>query len=367
MNQHSPVIMDIAGTKLTAVDRRRLRHPLTGGLILFSRNWVNREQLCELTAEIKSVRADLLICVDHEGGRVQRFKTDGFTHIPTMRSIGERWLQDKPHEPGSGAMQAIRCGVAAGYVLGSELRSCGVDFSFTPVLDLDYAQSSVIGDRAFHSDPRIVSLLGQAVMQGLLQANMKNCGKHFPGHGYVKADSHTDVPVDNRSLSAILQADCKPYEWLNNTLSSIMPAHVIYPQVDSLPAGFSTKWLQQILRQKLQFNGAIFSDDLSMEGARHLPTQEGPLSYAQAATFALNAGCDMVLLCNQSIGDGQAVDDLLDELHENAHKGQWTLNKKSEMRRCNLLPQCQHKNWEQLMHNEDYQQAKHILSTIQAT
>ena len=363
MNQHSPVIIDIAGTKLTAVDRRRLRHPLTGGLILFSRNWVNREQLCELTTEIKSVRADLLICVDHEGGRVQRFKTDGFTHIPTMRSIGERWLQDEPHEPGSGAMQAIRYGVAAGYVLGSELRSCGVDFSFTPVLDLDYAQSSVIGDRAFHSDPRIVSLLAQAVMQGLLQANMKNCGKHFPGHGYVRADSHTDVPVDNRSLTAILQADCKPYEWLNNTLSSIMPAHVIYPKVDTLPAGFSARWLQQILRQKLQFHGAIFSDDLSMEGARHLPTQEGTLSYAQAATLALNAGCDMVLLCNQSVGDGQAVDDLLDGLHELALRKIWIANHQSEMRRMHLLPTEKNCPWDKLMENPAYQHAKNLIQT----
>jgi beta-N-acetylhexosaminidase len=363
MMKHSPVIIDIAGTQLTAVDRRRLRHPLTGGLILFGRNWVDRQQLCDLTAEIKSVRPDLLVCVDHEGGRVQRFKTDGFTHLPSMRSIGDRWIRDTHHQPGSGAMQAIRYAVAAGYILGAELHSCGVDLSFTPILDLDYGESTVIGDRAFHSDPRVVTLLAQALMQGLMQAGLKNCGKHFPGHGYVQADSHTDVPIDHRTLSSIIQADCKPYEWLNTTLASIMPAHVIYPEVDKYPAGFSAKWLQNILRQKLQFQGAIFSDDLSMEGARHLPSHEGQLTYTQAAILALKAGCDMVLLCNQSLGDGQAVDDLLDELYVGVQQNAWIADPQSESRRLHLIPTNNRPRWNDLLASTAYQQAKHILVT----
>ncbi len=183
------------------------------------------------------------------------------------------------------------------------------------------SRSGVIGDRAFHSDARVVALLAKSLMLGLLQAGMANCGKHFPGHGFVKADSHTEIPVDRRSLKAILADDAAPYGWLNMALTSLMPAHVIYPKVDSLPAGFSRRWLQEILRERLGFAGAVFSDDLSMEGARRL---EGRLvSYTEAAVAALNAGCDMVLLCNQSLGEGQAVDELLDGLAEAQAQGRW--------------------------------------------
>ena len=213
---HSPVVLDIAGTALSADDRRRLNHPLTGGLILFARNWHGRNQLVELTSEIKSIRPDLLICVDHEGGRVQRFRTDGFTHLPPMRVLGEMWMKD--------ALTATDAATAAGHVLGAELRACGVDFSFTPVLDLDHGPSGVIGDRAFHRDPRVATLLAKSLMHGLLLAGMHNCGKHFPGHGFVAADSHVDIPVDKRSLKAILADDAKPYEWLSTSLSSVMPA-----------------------------------------------------------------------------------------------------------------------------------------------
>ena len=247
MTEHAPLIIDIAGTELTATDRRRLVHPLVGGIILFARNWVDRAQLLQLTSSIKAVRDDLLICVDHEGGRVQRFRTDGFTHLPPMRALGEMWMDDGKGSkavPGSGALRATNAATAAGYVLGSELRACGVDFSFTPVLDLDWGESGVIGDRAFHRDPRVVALLAKSLMHGLLQAGMANCGKHFPGHGFVKADSHTEVPVDKRSLKAILADDAAPYPWLSTTLTSVMPAHVIYPKVDSRPAGFSQRWLQ---------------------------------------------------------------------------------------------------------------------------
>ncbi|MES2685458.1 MAG: beta-N-acetylhexosaminidase, partial [Pseudomonadota bacterium] len=266
MTQHAPLIIDIAGLSLSKTDKQRLKHPLTGGIILFARNWENRAQLSALCSEIKKLRKDLLICVDHEGGRVQRFRTDGFTHLPPMRALGELWLKD--------ALAATNAATACGYVLGAELRSCGVDFSFTPVLDLDFGESSVIGDRAFARDPRVVALLAKSLMHGLLQSGMANCGKHFPGHGFVKADSHTDIPVDRRSLKALLADDAAPYDWLNTTLTSVMPAHVIYPKVDARPAGFSEKWLTYILRGQLGFGGAIFSDDLSMAGARLIDGKE---------------------------------------------------------------------------------------------
>ena len=196
MTQHASLIIDIAGLDLTAKDRQRLKHPLVGGIILFARNWRNREQLSSLCRDIKNVRNDLLICVDHEGGRVQRFKTDGFTHLPPMRGLGEMWMNDSRGGEGSGAMRATNAATACGYVLGAELRACGVDLSFTPVLDLDFGESSVIGDRSFGRDPRVVSLLAKSLMHGLQISGMANCGKHFPGHGFVKADSHIDIPVD---------------------------------------------------------------------------------------------------------------------------------------------------------------------------
>ncbi|MEY4295605.1 MAG: hypothetical protein RLY82_1293, partial [Pseudomonadota bacterium] len=277
MNSHSPVILDIAGLTLSAVDKKRLKHPLTGGVILFARNWQDREQLTALCVAIKKVRSDLLICVDHEGGRVQRFKTNGFTHLPPMRDLGKLWLKDP--------IAATNAATACGYVLGAELRACGIDMSFTPVLDLDWGDSGVIGDRAFSADARMVALLAKSLMHGLLLAGMANCGKHFPGHGFVAADSHTDIPVDKRSLTAILKDDAAPYDWLSTTLTSVMPAHIIYPKVDTRPAGFSSQWLNHILRGKLHFQGAIFSDDLSMAGARLIDGKE--VSYAQAAGVAL--------------------------------------------------------------------------------
>jgi len=348
---HSPVVLDIEGLVLNDDDRRRLMHPLTGGLILFARNWANRAQLTALCTEIKSIRPDVLICVDHEGGRVQRFKTDGFTHLPPMRRLGEMWMHDGKGGEGEGAMMATDAATACGYVLASELRACGVDLTFTPVLDLDWGESGVIGDRAFHRDPRVVSLLAKSVMHGLLLAGMANCGKHFPGHGFVKADSHVDVPVDKRSLKAILADDAKPYEWMSTSLTSVMPAHVIYPKVDAAPAGFSRKWLQDILRTRMGFTGAIFSDDLSMEGA----SVAG--NHTQAGIAALNAGCDMVLLCNQSLQGGKAVDELLDGLSEALAKRQWVASPDSEARRLDLLPQTAPLTWDELMHAPMYQQA----------
>ncbi|UXH77598.1 beta-N-acetylhexosaminidase [Roseateles amylovorans] len=354
---HAPVILDIAGTSLTADDRRRLAHPLTGGLILFARHFEHRAQLTALCAEAKSIRPDLLIAVDQEGGRVQRFRTDGFTALPAMRTLGELWMED--------AMRAVQAATATGMVLALELRACGVDFSFAPVLDLDHAEdapgaangggtasahsrSAVIGSRSFHRDPRVVSLLGQSLIQGLALAGMGSCGKHFPGHGYVSADSHVDVPVDTRSLKAILAEDARPFEWLSLSLSAVMPAHVVYRKVDSRPAGFSRRWLQDILRERLGFAGAVFSDDLGMAGARVIEGR--PVGFTEAALAALDAGCDLVLLCNQSLEDnGRAIDELLDGLTAAQARGDWTPAIDSEARRAALVPQSAPLTWDELM------------------
>jgi beta-N-acetylhexosaminidase len=345
---HAPVVLDTAGPTLSADDRRRLQHPLTGGLILFGRHWTDRPRLTALVAELKELRPDLLVCVDHEGGRVQRFRTDGFTHLPPMRRLGELWMRD--------ALAATDAATAAGYVLGAELRACGVDLSFTPVLDLDHGPSGVIGDRAFHRDPRVVTLLAKSLMHGLLLSGMANCGKHFPGHGYVAADSHHEVPVDRRSLKAILADDAAPYGWLSTCLASVMPAHVVYPRVDRRPAGFSARWLQDILRGRLGFGGAVFSDDLSMAGARRVDGRE--LGYAEAAAMALSAGCDLVLLCNQSAPEGgRDLDALLDGLADLQAQGRWQPDPSSEARRLALLPQTAPLPWDELMHQPAYQHA----------
>jgi len=347
MTDASPLIIDIAGTALADADRARLLHPLVGGLILFARNWRDRRQLTALTAEIKTLRDDLLICVDHEGGRVQRFRTDGFTHLPPMRALGELWMRD--------ALAATDAATACGHVLASELRACGVDLSFTPVLDLDHGPSGVIGDRAFHRDARVVTILAKSVMHGLLQAGMAACGKHFPGHGFVAADSHVDVPIDRRTLKAILAEDAAPYGWLSTSLQSVMPAHVIYPRVDARPAGFSARWLQDILRGQIAFNGAIFSDDLSMAGARRVDGRD--LSYAEAAALALNAGCDMVLLCNQSLDGGAAVDELIGGVQRAVDHGRVQLTRQTDARRLALLPQTAPLTWDELMHDPNYRHA----------
>ncbi len=358
MAVHAPLIIDIAGTALNAIDRQRLRHPLVGGLILFSRNWESRVQLTALCKSIKRVRADLLICVDHEGGRVQRFKTDGFTHVPPMRALGEMWMKEPKAGQMAGPMDAMRAATACGYVLGAELRACDVDFSFAPVLDLDYGESSVIGDRAFARDPRVVGMLAQSVIHGLLQSGMGSCGKHFPGHGFVKADSHLDIPVDRRSLKVILAEDAAPYRWLGGVLGGVMPAHVIYPKVDRRPAGFSKVWLQDVLRGKLGFTGAVFSDDLSMAAARAMDGRA--LTYTEAALAALRAGCDMVLLCNQSLamaGDGRAIDDVIEGLSHAHIQEHWSMDARSEERRLALLPGSPSLGWSSLVVSTAYMQA----------
>jgi beta-N-acetylhexosaminidase len=268
-------------------------------------------------------------------------------------------MNDAGRGAGAGAMAATNAATAVGYVLGAELRACGVDLSFAPVLDLDWGESGVIGDRSFHRDARVAALLAKSLMHGLLRAGMGNCGKHFPGHGFVSADSHTDVPVDRRNLKAILAEDAAPYQWLNTSLTGVMPAHVIYPEVDPRPAGFSSRWLNDILRRQLGFGGAIFSDDLSMAGARLIDGRE--VSYTQAAVAALNAGCDMVLLCNQSVRDPRAVDELLDGLAEAQLKQRWQPSGASEQRRLALLPTAPVQPWDALMAHPDYIHALGLL------
>ena len=284
--QRGPVMVDVAGLSLTEQEKTRLRHPLVGGVILFRRNFQDIEQLKALTAEIRSLRSPaLLIAVDHEGGRVQRFLA-GFTRLPPMSVLGALWQQDEA------AARAAAENV--GTVLAAELRACGIDLSFTPVLDLDWGRCAVIGNRAFHRDPQIVSELALALQRGLQQGGMSTCGKHFPGHGFVAGDSHFLMPQDDRSLAQLEADDLIPFARMAAAgMGSVMPAHVVYPAVDARPAGFSPVWLQDILRGQLDFDGVIFSDDLGMEGAA------GAGGFVARAEAALAAGCDMVLVCNQ--------------------------------------------------------------------
>ena len=288
---YGPLMIDVEGLTLNEDDKRRLQHPLVGGVILFSRNYQDPVQLSALTQQIADLRhPPLPITVDHEGGRVQRFR-EGFTRLPAMRVLGELFAKD--------ANAADDAAEAVGLVLAAELRAHGVDFSFTPVLDLDWGRSGVIGDRSFSKDPQIVSRLAAALIRGLKQGGMGSCGKHFPGHGWVEADSHVAIPVDERSMAEI-ETDMQPYHEL--ALDAVMPAHVIYPVLDDRPAGFSARWLEK-LRLECQFDGIIFSDDLSMEGA----SVAGNI--VDRANAAWDAGCDVLLVCNKP----DFVDQLLAE------------------------------------------------------
>ena len=294
-----PVVVDVLGPVLTDEDKERIRHPAAGAVILFARNYENPEQLAALTADIERQREPALpVCVDHEGGRVQRFK-EGFTAIPPMRTLGKQW--DRDREKGRELATSI------GYIIAAELGAQGVDFSFAPVLDLDYGGSSVIGDRALHFDPTAVGALGACLVKGLAQGGVGAVGKHFPGHGYAEADSHVAVPRDDRTFKEIARKDIAPYKTVIEAgLAGVMPAHVIYPQVDPQPAGYSAHWLQEVLRKQLGFQGIVFSDDLSMEGAA---VAGGPPERAKAA---IAAGCDMVLLCNNPAGLDALLQSLAD-------------------------------------------------------
>jgi beta-N-acetylhexosaminidase len=294
------LMIDVAGVELTAADRTRLLDPRVGGVILFARNWRDSAQLAALSAGIHALRTPpLMIAVDHEGGRVQRFRGEGFTLLPPMRALGALWQDDH--------VAALTAARATGFVLASELIAHGVDLSFAPVLDLDYGRSTAIGSRALHHDPAAVAALAQALLAGMAEVGMQGVGKHFPGHGWVEADSHHALPVDERDYETLWAADLVPYRHrLLRQLGGVMPAHVVYSRAGgdtsgtAEPAGFSSFWLREVLRTRLGFNGVIFSDDLNMAGAQ----SAGDIVARVGAAVA--AGCDMLLVCNRP--------DLVDEL-----------------------------------------------------
>ena len=272
------LMVDIAGQWLTAEDRQLLRQPEVAGLILFARNIDSPRQVRELCTSIRAVRPDLILAVDQEGGRVQRLR-QGFVRLPAMRALAHN-------------AQAEQLAEHCGWLMATEVLAVGLDLSFAPVLDLDHQRSAVVGTRAFEGDPERATQLAGAFIRGMNTAGMAACGKHFPGHGWAEADSHVAIPTDERSLDALRLADLVPFSRLSGQLAAVMPAHVIYPQVDNQPAGFSRRWLQDILRGELGFQGVIFSDDLSMAGAHVVGDA------ANRIEAALSAGCDMGLVCN---------------------------------------------------------------------
>jgi beta-N-acetylhexosaminidase len=332
-----PLMIDIAGTELTELDRERLCHPLVGGIILFSRNYANPSQLSALTTAIHALRSPaLLIAVDHEGGRVQRFR-DGFTRLPAMAMLGKIWDDDQ-----DAARVAAR---QVGYVLAAELRARGVDYSFTPVLDLDYGPSRVIGDRAFHRQSAVVIALAEALGEGLHMAGMGSCGKHFPGHGYVIPDSHVELPVDDRAFEA-LQDDIEPYRQL--PLDGVMAAHVIYNCIDCNTAVFSNKWIGY-LRDDIKFNGVVFTDDLSMAGAGVVG---GMINRVETA---YNAGCDMLLVCNAPDVVGDVLENWKPEIDP-------ARGKRVEA----LIPNVPPKDWDALLSDSAYIAAQETIAKLTA-
>lgn len=297
MQQIGPVMLDLTGTEITQEECEILQHPSVGGLILFSRNYETPEQLAHLCKSIRSAKSTpLLIAVDQEGGRVQRFR-EGFTRLPSMGLIGQWYDQDNN--------QALSFAEDCAWLMATELLALGLDISFAPVLDLNKTSKLAIGDRAFHRDPECVIALAKSWINGMHLAGMAATGKHFPGHGSVMADSHVSLPVDTRPMDKIKQDDLRTFESMMLThLDAIMPAHIIFSEVDDKPVGFSAYWLQTVLRQQYQFNGMIFSDDLNMHGAAWAG------NYADRAKAALLAGCNMVLICNNRPGALNIIDSL---------------------------------------------------------
>lgn len=290
-----PMMLDLSGYELTAEEKEKLEHPLLGGIILFSRNYHDKPQLIELVRQTRQFsRNKLLIAVDHEGGRVQRFR-EGFSAIPAMGSLYQRADND--------LTVAQNYAYQFGWLMAAEILECDIDISFAPVLDIN-GVSEVIGDRSFHESMDCILPLASEFMRGMHSAGMKTTGKHFPGHGNVKEDSHFAMPVDKRSKEDIFDHDMEIFRVMHqqNLLDAVMPAHVIYPDVDELPAGFSEKWIKQILRKSLGFDGVVFSDDLSMQGAVHIG------NFVERAEAALIAGCDMVLVCNDAKASEQVLD-----------------------------------------------------------
>lgn len=281
------LMLDLEGLTLNTEEAILLKNPHVGGVILFARNFESREQVSFLISEIRAVRAELLLCVDQEGGRVQRFRK-GFTRLPPMQVLGQQLTQQL-----SGAEELLK---DSGWLMASELLACGLDFSFAPVLDTDDSRCEVIADRSFSSDPEFVVRAAKLFIEGMHEAGMAATGKHFPGHGAVLADSHEETPVDHRDLTTLRDRDLVPFVALSQVLDAVMPAHIVFPSIDPAAVGFSVFWLQQILREELQFTGVIFSDDLSMKGA------DIAGDYVNKARCALQAGCDMVLVCNNRLG-----------------------------------------------------------------
>lgn len=337
-----PVMLGVRGLALLPEEKDLLRHPSVGGVILFTRNYASREQVTELTRQIHELRdPPLLIAVDHEGGRVQRFR-GGFTRLPPARRFGQIFDVDP--------QRGRRLAQTAGWLMAAELRAVGVDFSFAPVLDLDFGISKVIGDRSFHRQPDGVAALAHSFMEGMQAAGMSATGKHFPGHGGVEADSHLSVAIDSRALVDLQQQDLVPFErMIRWGLAGVMPAHVVYPAVDAHPAGFSKVWLRDVLRRQLGFQGLIFSDDLEMEGARVAG------DVASRVQAALEAGCDMVLACNDfdkmqaAVGACSALQD----------------TPPSQLRRVRMHGR-QPANWSELEKNAKWKQSVTVMAAMEA-
>jgi len=329
-------MLDLCGTELTENERSLLSNPQVGGVILFARNIQSKQQAMTLVEEIRRCSSQLIIAVDQEGGRVQRFK-EGFTCIPPMQILGDQ-IQTQ-------AQAGLDLAENAGWLMASEVIACGLDISFAPVLDVDRDHSSIIGDRAFSDNPQQVILAAKAFISGMNQAGMSATGKHFPGHGGVVADSHLEAPVDHRSMDVLNAKDLKPFVALADKLGGIMPAHITFPSVDAASVGFSEFWLQKILRQKLGFEGVIFSDDLSMKGA------DVAGDYTDKAQLALQAGCDMILVCNCPEG-AQEVLAYMQQLEVKGCEKIATMTAKHNI------------SWQQLEKTERYTKTKNILQTL---
>ena len=334
-----PVMLDVHGTSLSQEDKEILQHPLVGGLIFFTRNYQSPEQIADLSQQIRiAAKKPILIAVDHEGGRVQRFR-DGFSLIPAM---GKLWQMSEKN-----LTLAKELAKQSAILMALEVQAVGIDISFAPVLDINNI-SDVIGDRAFHQQPDYVTELAEAFIDGLHQVGMKATGKHFPGHGSVKADSHIDLPIDNRSKADVFQQDLVPFQQLiaRGKVDALMPAHVIFPDIDSQAVGFSHYWLQNILREQLGFNGVIFSDDLSMQGAASVG------GYIERAEAAQVAGCDMLLLCNNRDGCVDVLD--------NANISISSVG----AQRLSMLLKKADSQWSSLKNNSAWQQARQSLNNF---
>jgi beta-N-acetylhexosaminidase len=329
-------MVDLHGCNLSQEEREMLSHPMVGGVILFTRNYQSVEQLRALIQDIHQIRSPrLLVAVDQEGGRVQRFR-DEFVRLPAVSRLGQLYQENPKY--------ARHCSEITGWLMASELLAVGVDISFAPVLDLDYGVSTVIGDRAFHRSAEVVADLAHSYMSGMRKAGMSATGKHFPGHGAVHADSHTDLPVDDRLYVDLVNEDMLSFErMIHYDMAAMMMAHVVYPQVDDRPASFSPVWIQEILRNQLGFQGAVFSDDLSMVAAHSIG------SYAERARQAMHAGCDMVLVCNNTEGRDEVLDNLAELDNPVSHLRLVRMHGKHDI------------SWEQLHQSREWRDAVKLI------